>query len=121
MKEMKGVCFLFTETGTEGGWWAMQEDGFVNEDGYWSYNGQHAKDYMGEFFRRICRKLGKPQAITATAHKLARIVYHLLSTREAYDESVFHKCEEEALKRAEMRLRRQAAHLGFRIIPAEEG
>jgi hypothetical protein len=33
---------------------------------------------------------------------------------------VFHKCEEEALKRAEMRLRRQAAHLGFRIIPAEE-
>jgi len=39
MKEMKGVCFLFTETGTEGGWWAMQEDGFVNEDGYWSYNG----------------------------------------------------------------------------------
>lgn len=23
-------------------------------------------------------------------------VYHLLSTREAYDESVFHKCEEEA-------------------------
>jgi transposase len=81
----------------------------------------HAKDYMGEFFRRICRKLGKPQAITATAHKLARIVYHLLSTREAYDESVFHKCEAEALKRAEMRLRRHAAHLGFRIIPAEEG
>ena len=74
-----------------------------------------------KFFRRIRRKLGKPQAITATAHKLARIVYHLLSTREAYDESVFHKCEEEALKRAEMRLRRQAAHLGFRIIPAEEG
>jgi hypothetical protein len=37
------------------------------------------------------------------------------------DESVFHKCDEEALKRAEMRLRRQAAHLGFRIIPAEEG
>jgi hypothetical protein len=44
----------------------------------------HAKDYLGEFFRRITRKLGKPQAITATAHKLARIVYHLLSTREAY-------------------------------------
>jgi hypothetical protein len=34
---------------------------------------------------------------------------------------VFHKCEEEALKRAEMRLRRHAAHLGFRIIPAAEG
>jgi hypothetical protein len=49
----------------------------------------HAKNYLGEFFRRITRKLGKPQAITATAHKLARIVYHLLSTKEAYDEPSF--------------------------------
>jgi hypothetical protein len=75
----------------------------------------HVKDYMGELFRRIC----KPQAITATAHKLSRIVFHLLSTGKSYNEPVFHKCEEEALKRAEMRLRKQAAHLGFRIIPAE--
>jgi len=40
MKEMRGVCFLFSETGTEGGWWAMQEDGFSSEDGlHWSYEG----------------------------------------------------------------------------------
>ena len=38
-------------------------------------------------------------------HKLARIVYHLLSTGESYNESVFHKCEEVAIKRAEIRLR----------------
>ncbi|MGI9072226.1 MAG: hypothetical protein ACR2JB_13145 [Bryobacteraceae bacterium] len=48
----------------------------------------HAKDYLGGFFRRITRKLGKPQAITATAHKLARIIFHLLSTKEPYNESV---------------------------------
>ena len=42
----------------------------------------HADNYLGEFFRRIARRLGKPQAITATAHKLARIVFHLL--RRAY-------------------------------------
>jgi len=42
-----------------------------------AYSLHHAKDYMGEFFRRICQKLGKPQVISATAHKLARIVYHL--------------------------------------------
>jgi transposase len=35
----------------------------------------HAKNYLGECFRRITRKLGKPQAITATAHKLARIIF----------------------------------------------
>jgi hypothetical protein len=43
MKEMKRVSFLFSETGTEGGWWAIQEDGFVteveNEGQQWSYEG----------------------------------------------------------------------------------
>jgi transposase len=62
-----------------------------------------------------------PKPSTATAHKLARIVYHLLSTREAYNESVFHRCDEEALKRAQYRLRRQAAQLGFQLIPVQNG
>lgn len=39
MKEMRGVCFLFTETGTEGGWWAMQEDQFIDPNGSWSSEG----------------------------------------------------------------------------------
>jgi hypothetical protein len=39
MNEMKGVTFLHSETGTEGGWWAMQEDGFADKDGSWSYEG----------------------------------------------------------------------------------
>jgi transposase len=79
----------------------------------------HAKDYLGEFFRRIVRKLGKPQAITATAHKLARIVFHMLSTKEPYNEGVFHSSEERTLRHAEMRLRKQAAYLGFHIVPVE--
>lgn len=77
----------------------------------------HAKDYLGEFFRRITRRLGRPQAITATAHKLARIVYHLLTTKEPYNESVFQRCEEQTRKRSEYRLRKQAAQLGFQLIP----
>ena len=77
----------------------------------------HAKDFLGEFFRRITRKLGKPQAITATTHKLARIVFHMLSSKEPYNEKVFCRSEAETQKRAEMRLRMQAAHLGFQIIP----
>ena len=80
----------------------------------------HAKDYLGEFFRRITRKLGRPQAITASAHKLARIVYHLLGTKEAYTETVFHKSEE-TIRRAAYRPRKQAALLGFQVIPAENG
>src|SRR5438094_5373979 len=80
----------------------------------------HAKDYLGEFFRRITRKLGKPQAITATAHKLARIIFHLLSTREPYNEGVFHKCEEETLKRAELRLRKHARPTRISDCPSRE-
>jgi hypothetical protein len=85
---------------------------------YHVFADHNANNYLGEFFRRITRKLGKPQAITATAHKLARIVFHLLKTKEAYNESVFRKCEEETLRRAELRLRKQAAMLGFQIVPA---
>lgn len=76
----------------------------------------HAKNYLGEFFRRITRKLGKPQAITATAHKLARIVFHLLNTKQAYNENVFLRSEQETLCRAELRLRKQAAMLGFQLV-----
>src|SRR5262249_12106538 len=59
----------------------------------------HADNYLGTFFRHMARKLGKPPAITATAHKLARIIYHLLTTKEPYSETVFLRHEEEDRKR----------------------
>lgn len=39
------------------------------------------------------------------------------SSKEPYNENVFCRSEAETLKRAEYRLRIQAAHLGFQIIP----
>ena len=47
-----------------------------------------AKDYFGAFFRRMRARLGTAQAITATAHKLARVVYHVLHSKEPYTEIV---------------------------------
>jgi hypothetical protein len=76
-----------------------------------------AKGYFGEFFRRMRAKLGTAQAITATAHKIARILYHVLLTKELYAETVLHRCDEQAQQRAEMRLRKQAAQLGFQLLP----
>jgi transposase len=76
-----------------------------------------AKGYFGEFFRRMRAKLGTAQAITATAHKIARILYHVLSTKEPYTETVFHLYDEQAHQRAETRLRKQAARLGFQLLP----
>jgi transposase len=77
----------------------------------------HAKNYFGDFFRRMKFRLGTPQAITATAHKLARVIYHMLRTKEPYSESVLVKCEERATRRAEARLRRQAAQMGYILTP----
>jgi transposase len=80
----------------------------------------HAQNYLGEFYRKMKWRLGAPEAVTATAHKLARIVYHLLSTREPYSESVFVRCDQQTHARTEMRLRKQAANLGFQLAPIPE-
>jgi hypothetical protein len=76
-----------------------------------------AKDYFGEFFRRMRSKLGTASAITATAHKIARVIYHVLLTKEPYRETVFYQCEEQSRERAQLRLRRYAHQLGFQLMP----
>jgi transposase len=44
----------------------------------------HAKNELGEHYRRMRAKLGGAAAITAAANKLARIVYVLIKTRQPY-------------------------------------
>ena len=78
----------------------------------------HSDCALGQYYRRMRAKLGPPQAVTATAHKLARIVYHLLTTGQAYDESIFAKDAERYTKHVERRLKAQARALGFQLVPA---
>jgi transposase len=80
---------------------------------------QQSESALGVFYRRMRAKLGAPKAITAAAHKLARIVFHMLSTRQPYDESVFAKAEKKHLQRMENRLRIQAQALGFTLLPTQ--
>jgi transposase len=77
----------------------------------------HSDCYLGAYYRRMRAKLGAPKAITATAHKLARIYYHLVTTKQAYDESVFAKNEARETKRRVERLKREATALGFDLAP----
>lgn len=77
----------------------------------------HSRSVLGAYFRRIRAKLGAPKAITATAHKLARILYHLLTTREPYADSHLAQAEAEHRKRTETRLYAQARVLGFQLVP----
>ena len=72
---------------------------------------------LGQYFRRMRARLGTPEAITATAHKLARIIYHLVTHRVAYDDSFLAAQERQDLQRLERRLRNQARALGYELVP----
>jgi len=80
----------------------------------------HAQNYLGDFYRKMKWRLGAPAAITATAHKLARTIYHMLSTSDPNSEEAFTRCDQQASIRAEKRLRKQAAELGFQLAPITE-
>jgi transposase len=79
---------------------------------------QQSESALCVFYRRMRSKLGAPKAITAAAHKLARIIFHLLTTREPYDETVFAKAEQKHLQRTKNRLTLQARALGYTLMPA---
>jgi transposase len=75
------------------------------------------KSALGAYFRRMRARLGTEQAITATAHKLARIIYHMLKHRQSYQPLSAEAYDEQHRQREITRLKRQAAKLGFALQP----
>jgi len=74
---------------------------------------------LGAFYRRIRARHGAPKAVTATAHKLARIVYFMLKNRTSYQDPGLHDFEEKQRLRTLLSLERKAAKLGFRLEPLQ--
>lgn len=71
---------------------------------------------LGAFYRRIRARSGEAKAVTATAHKLAKIYYRLLKYGEAYVE-VGEKAYEERYQQQRVKaLKKQAALLGFTLV-----
>lgn len=77
----------------------------------------HDQFHLGDYHRRMRARLGPAAAVTATVHKLARIIYHLVTTGEAYDESVLAREQQRQQKRHEARLRSRARSFGFELVP----
>jgi hypothetical protein len=76
-----------------------------------------AQNYFGDLYRRWKARLGSPKAITAMAHKLARILWHLLKYKQPFNPEVFAK-EEEKMKRQKLaRLQNLAATLNYSLVP----
>jgi len=78
----------------------------------------NSKSYLGNHFRRMRARHGAPKAITATAHKLARIIYHLIKNQKAFDDTVFAEQEQAHQKRLKNRLANQAKSLGLQLVSA---
>jgi hypothetical protein len=77
----------------------------------------HNQSSLGHYYRRMRAKLGAPKAITATAHKLARIFYYLLTSGQPYQESIFAERETQHQQRTVFSLHARARALGFQLIP----
>ena len=66
-------------------------------------------------------RLGAPKAITAEAHKLARIIFHPVATRQQFDDRRFAGDQLRRQKRREAKPGAGAKALGFQLIPADPG
>ena len=75
---------------------------------------------LGLFYRRIKARHGAPKAATATARKLAVLIYHLVTTGQEYREPDLKNYDERARKNRIIRLSRQAKQLGFDLVPIEQ-
>jgi transposase len=72
---------------------------------------------VGAYYRAMRARLGPGQAIVATAHKIARIVYHLLKTGEPYREEGAAEYEQKRQARELKHLARRAQKLGYTLAP----
>jgi transposase len=81
----------------------------------WSLMRSHS--YLGAYLRRQRARLGAAKAITATAHKLARILYNLMRHGIAYMKKEEAAYAEQVRDRLEKQLRRRARELGYELKP----
>jgi hypothetical protein len=72
---------------------------------------------LGAYYRTQKGRLGAPSAVTATAHKLARIIYHMLKDRQPYQPLTTEAFAQQHQARERRALEQRAAKLGLRLQP----
>jgi transposase len=74
---------------------------------------------LGAYFRRMCARLDKGKAVTAVAHKLARLIYAMLTKGAAYVDQGQDYYEERYRQRVLFHLKKKAAALGLELVPLQ--
>ncbi len=77
---------------------------------------ERSQSALGAFYRRMKAKLGAAEAVTATGHKLARLIYRLIKHGEAYVQEGLEKYEMKNQQRKLRAVRKMAESLGLQIL-----
>jgi hypothetical protein len=77
----------------------------------------HSQTALGAFYRRIKARSGGQPAVTATAHKIARIYYAMLTKGTSYVELGQQAYEKQYKQRRLDHLKVQAKSFGFQLVP----
>ena len=79
-----------------------------------------SQSYLGAQYRRLRGKLGAPKAITAMAHKLARLVYRLLKWGHEYVDKGLQYYEERHRQQQVDLLKKRAAKLHLQLVESPD-
>ncbi len=75
-----------------------------------------SKSALGAYYRRMCARMDKAKAVTAAAHKLARLIYVMLTKGEEYTDQGQQYYEERYRERVVRQLARRARELGMDLV-----
>jgi transposase len=75
-----------------------------------------SKCAMGAYYRRLVMRMSTSKAITAVAHKLARIIYAMLTGQSEYEAQRMQMHDHQHRQRALRALRTRASELGFELV-----
>lgn len=81
-------------------------------------NLRSSESALGAYYRRLCARMDKPRAITACAHKLARLIYAMLTRGEEYVDKGQDYYEERYRERVVRSLNKRAEQLGMKLVAA---
>ena len=74
---------------------------------------------LGAYYRRLCARMDKPKAVTAAAHKLARLIYAMLTHGQEYTDRGQDYFEERYRQRVLHNLAQKAKAMGMQLVPSD--
>ena len=74
---------------------------------------------LGAYFRRMCSRMDKSKAVAAAAHKLARLIYTMLTKGKEYTDKGQDYYEERYRERVLWQLNQRAKKMGMKLVATE--